>query len=69
MSAGSRVADADSRISRVAEKEDRLFEAWASGRESFVRDGVVDAEQYARFIEMLPCLNPSPRNKKLRSEV
>ena len=35
-------------MNRVAEKEDRLFEAWASRHESFVRDGIVDADEYAR---------------------
>ena len=32
----------------IAEREDRLFEAWSSGSESFVRDGVVDADEYTR---------------------
>ena len=35
-------------MSRVAEEEDRLFEAWASRHGSFVRDGIVDADEYAR---------------------
>ena len=35
-------------MSRVAEEEDRLFEAWASRYESFVRDGIVDADEHAR---------------------
>ena len=35
-------------MNRIAEKEDRLFEAWPSRQESFVRDGIVDADEYAR---------------------
>ena len=34
-------------MNRIAETEDRLFEAWSSRREAFVRDGVVDAHEYA----------------------
>ena len=35
-------------MNRIAEKEDRLFEAWSSSQESFVRDGIVDADEYGR---------------------
>ena len=33
---------------RIAEKEKRLFDAWPSRQESFVKDGVVDVDEYAR---------------------
>ena len=42
------VGDLDSRMSRIAEKEDRLFAAWASRHKLLVRDGTVDADEYAR---------------------
>lgn len=35
-------------MNRISEKEDKLFEAWPSRQESFVRDGIVDADEYAR---------------------
>ena len=35
-------------MNRIAEKEARLFEAWPSRQESFVRDGIVDPDEYAR---------------------
>ncbi len=35
-------------MNRIAEKEDKLFEAWPSRQESFVPDGLVDADEYAR---------------------
>ena len=35
-------------MNRIAEKEDKLFEAWPARQESFVRDGIVDADEYAR---------------------
>ena len=34
-------------MSRITEREDRLFENWPSRQESFVRDGIVDADEYA----------------------
>ena len=45
---GSDCNDGGFVVSRVPEKEDRLFEAWASRYESFVRDGIVDADEHAR---------------------
>ena len=35
-------------MNRIAEKEDKLFEDWPSRQESFIRDGLVDADEYAR---------------------
>lgn len=35
-------------MNRITDREDRLFEAWPSRQESFVRDGIVDADEYAR---------------------
>ena len=35
-------------MNRISEEEDKLFEAWPSRQESFVRDGLVDADEYAR---------------------
>ena len=35
-------------MNQIAEREERLFDAWSSGRESFVRDGIVDADEYGR---------------------
>ncbi len=35
-------------MSSLAEQEERLFAAWQSRHEWFVRDGVVDADEYAR---------------------
>lgn len=35
-------------MSRVAQEENRLFEDWPSRDDSFVPDGVVDADEYAR---------------------
>ena len=35
-------------MNRIAEKEERPFEVWTSGRRSFVRDGAVDAGECPR---------------------
>lgn len=35
-------------MNRIAEKEEELFKDWRSGQDSFVWDGVVDADEYAR---------------------
>lgn len=38
----------DKWMNRIAERENRLFDAWPSRHESFVRDGIVDEGEYAR---------------------
>ncbi len=35
-------------MNRITYEENRLFNNWANGRESFVKDGVVDSNQYER---------------------
>lgn len=35
-------------MNRIVDEENSLFEAWSSQRESFVQDGIVDANEYAR---------------------
>ena len=45
---GAQLQRRDRMKDQIAEKEHRLFDAWSARDESFVRDGIIDAEEYAR---------------------